>query len=177
SSNGLGGALAGAGAGASNTIEIGIHASVNGGSVVTAMAREVDVSASDESVIHATAIGAALAVGASGGGNGVAISVGISIAVEKIANDVLAEIDASTADAGGGVKLNAEEDAQVHAVTVAPSVAIAASKENALSLSGGGAAAINSILSHANAAVTGSTITAHGSFALDARSTSLIEAT
>ena len=73
--------------------------------------------------------------------------------------------------------LRADEDAQVHALTVAASVAVAAAKDQALSISGGGAASLNSILSRANAAVTESTVAALGPLTLEAGQHSVIEAT
>ena len=184
SSSGLGGALAGAGVGASNKIKTDIHASVKGGSTVTANGRtgvagNVTVSATDQSVIDAKAIGIAIAVGVSTGGNAGAIAVGISIGINTIENDVLAELDASsvTANANGNVTLHAYEDAAIHALSVAASLSVAAASDKALSIAGGGAVSLNSILSRANVAIAGSTITAAQLLTLDSRSQSTIDAT
>ena len=195
SSSGLGGALAGAGVGSANTIESSIRASVRRGSTVTANGRagtqatpeapatpatpgDVTVSATDNSVINAKAIGIAIAVGASAGGNAGAIAIGISVGINKIENDVLAQIDASTvaANAIGSVTVAAVGDADIHALSVAATLAIAAASDKTLAISGGGAASINSILSRTNAAVTASTITAAKTLTLDAHSNSTIEA-
>ena len=91
--------LAGAGAGSYASIRQNVTAEIVATSNVTAIGT-LDVSASDQSSIRADAIGAAIAVGGSSSGTGFAGSIGVSIANNRIENNVKARIDSSTVSAG-----------------------------------------------------------------------------
>ena len=171
--------LAGAGAAAVNTIQNTIHASIRNDSTVTVTgAAGLTLTASDASTIHSDAIGAAFTAAGANGGNAGAIAVGISVAINKVNNDVLAAIDHSTVTANtGSVTLTASEDANIHSLSVAASLSAALSSSTALAIAGGGAASINSILSRANATIASSTVTATvGAVTVQSDSDSVIDA-
>ncbi len=181
--NGLGVALAGAGVGTVNTIEMEIQSRIlnnspivinNGANGVTG---NLTVQATDLSTIDTTAVGVALGVGFSVGGNAGALGVGISVALNNFNNEVLAEIANSNVNAAGGtITVSASEDATIDATSVAASLAIAGSGNNALALSGGGSISFNTILSKANALITNSTINAGGNVAITSDSDAKIRA-
>jgi hypothetical protein len=173
------GALAGAGVAAVNRIDNDIHAGIGSSTVNVTGAGGVALTAQDNATIRSEAIAGAIALSGSTGGNAGAVAVGISVALNHVNNDVLADIDDSTVTAAAGsVALSASEDAEIHSITVAASVAIAASASNsALAIAGGGAASVNSILSTANAVIADSTVQAGGAVTLVADSDSIIDAT
>ena len=164
SSSSTAGALAGAGVAAVNTIGNTVQASIRNGSRVTSTGDGgLSLSAEDASTIHTDAIGASISIGASSGGNAGAIAIGISVSLNDIDNDVLAQVDQSSVTADiGDIEMTASEDAGIFSVAVAASVSVGASNQSALAISGGGAVALNSIRSRANVSITSSSIEAPG---------------
>ncbi len=137
-------AITGAGAGSGNIITGDTTAEIVGGADVDANGGDLSVTASNASEIIAAAGAVGLSfAGGQGGGN--AVGVGLSIAVNDIGSDVLAQISASDATASGAVMVDASSTAEIFALTVAGAVAGGGGQGGALLFSGAGAASGNTI--------------------------------
>ena len=173
---GLTGALAGAGSGATNTIDtrVSAHISESGGSKkVASNAGSVTLTANDESSIRADAGGFAVALSLSGssGTGGGAGSVGAAISRNIIgtAEDrhwVKAYIESSDVEAAaGGVTLSATASTVIDALAMGGSLSGAGSSGSGATgaLAGAGAGATNDVIQTIEASITNdSSITTTG---------------
>jgi hypothetical protein len=181
------GAFSGAGAGSRNLIRNTIDAHISNsraedGRGIQAKTGDVAVTALDAASIHADVIGASVAVAAASGssGNAGTLTIGVSIARNEIDNDVTAYVDRATVTTptgGGDITIDVVEDANISAVSVAASIAVSASNQNAVALSGGGAEASNVILTRANSFARDSRLSSARDVDVRTVSTSDIDAT
>ena len=167
-SKGVGVGLAGSGVNAQNRISTRVQAYIEGdgeGEEQGIAAADIRLIARDDSFIEANAWAASLA--AAFAGKGVAIAVGVSLADNLIQNEVTAQINQadSVRATGGEIRLEALEDAEIHAVAVAASLAVAVGLPMGaeppaftVSLSGAGADADNDIGNRVKARVTQSSL-------------------
>ena len=171
--------LAGAGAGAENTVVNTVKAYISDSDRVTSTTGSVTVHARDASFINADVVGGSISIGISTGGNAGSLAVGVSVARNQMTSTLEASITDSTVHAdAGGMNVQVLEDATIMAMSVAAAVSgsVSSSGGNALALSGGGAEALNDISSDANAFVKDSTITASDDVQIIATNNSTIEA-
>lgn len=189
SGTGLSGALAGAGVGTSNSIEMTIQSSVRNRSTLTAnnglpnppggtpTASDITIVAMDQSSIESQAIAGSVAVGASTKSSSLAIAIGVSVAVNDVSNRIVAEVkDSNVTTPKGKITVSAQSSADIDALAVAASVSVAAAKRTGVAVSGGGALTINTINSTTDAQVTDSRLTATlGQILVSASSDSSIE--
>jgi hypothetical protein len=175
----VGVALSGAGASAANRIATQVQAFIDrdrdaGATGITA--HSVALKADDTSVIDAL-VGAA-SIGAGVGAVGVSLSIGVGLAFNEISNEVSAFIrdadgtlagptDAGVITTGGGITVEALEDATIHATAAAAS-ASAALGAVAVSLSGAGAFAFGVILTDTEAFVEDSVLDSAGGVLISA---------
>ncbi|MGB8168696.1 MAG: hypothetical protein WCF18_14460, partial [Chthoniobacteraceae bacterium] len=184
SASGTAGGIAGAGVGTLNSISMEIHSSIKGSSTVSAdngtspgTAGNVTVSANDLSRIDSEAIAGAVSVAASGNATAGALAIGFSGAFNKIDNDVLAEINTGSVSApAGNVAVTTAADATIKTLAVAASASVGASSQTGVALSGGGAVAMNTILSKANAVVVNASVDANGTVTIHTDSDATINA-
>ena len=165
--------LAGAGAGAGNTIINTVSAIVTG-SILEAEGG-VLVRAHDDSDIGTDAGGVAISANTSGGGALKSVAVGLSIALNTITNTVTASIDPTTVTAAG-VLTGGTESVVVEAISsaVIRSLTIAGAGGSG---AGAGAGSGNTISNTITANVSGgSTITAAGDVRIEANDRSSIVA-
>ena len=165
--------LAGAGAGAGNTIINTVSATVTG-SILEADGG-VLVRAHDDSRIRVDAGGVAISANTSGGGALKSVAVGLSIALNTITNTVTASIDPTTVTAAG-VLTGGTESVVVEAISTAviKSLTIAGAGGSG---AGAGAGSGNTISNTITANVSGgSTITAAGDVRIEANDRSSIVA-
>ena len=165
--------LAGAGAGAGNTIINTVSATVTG-SILEAEGG-VLVRAHDASRIRVDAGGVAISANTSGGGALKSVAVGLSIALNTITNTVTASIDPTTVTAAG-VLTDGTESVVVEAISTAEikSLTIAGAGGSG---AGAGAGSGNTISNTITANVSGgSTITAAGAVRIEANDRSSIVA-
>ncbi len=128
--------LSGAGANATNKINMQAEAFIDGNGGSGIQAKDIALTAHDTSTITAGAGGASLA-GAYGGTAGVAITIGVSLATDEIDNQVLAEIEnAPQVVSMGTITLDAQEQAGIHAVSVAASLGVGLAKTAGVAVSG-----------------------------------------
>ena len=164
-SGGQGGgfSFAGAGSGSGNTIKNVVKAGVlNGSTVTTPNAGTVTLSATDMSKIIADAGGVGIAI-AGGQGGGSALTAGLSVAINDIANQVLAVIDDSTVEANGAVQLTATSTATVDALTIAVAFAGSGGQGGGFSFSGAGSGSGNTIENVVKAGIlNGAAVTTRG---------------
>ncbi|CAN5310576.1 hypothetical protein BH11PLA2_BH11PLA2_26920 [soil metagenome] len=150
-------ALAGAGSGSDNTITNTTAATVTG-SKVTATNGAFTAVALDQSTITVKSLGAALAV-SFGAENSATVAIGVSIALNNLANTVRAAVEGSDlVRVGGAVTITATDSANILATTVAATLAVPQGNSAAVSVSGGGATAVNQINSHVNALLNATTV-------------------
>jgi Ca2+-binding RTX toxin-like protein len=137
--------IAGAGAGAENSIHNTVEATIkNESTVSTTGDGSISLTAADYSTI--TADGGGFAVGFAGGqGGGAAVSVGISVAVNDIDNEVKAFIDDSTVHSASELTLMATSGSTIDALSIGGAVAGAGGMGGGLSVAGAGAGSINQI--------------------------------
>lgn len=137
-------ALAGGGAYASNTILNQANAFASNSHLT--VGGDVSVTDSNSASIEALVLNIAASVGV-GSGNGGAVSLGASIARNqvgytaggsRVGDAVQAYLSNTDVKAGGGLAVQASSTESIQALTIAASVAIAATGENALGLSGSG---------------------------------------
>ena len=152
---------------------------MDGGGTRGASANSISLSASDTSSISAIAGAAAVAAGF-GGDAGIAVSIGISLAFNKIANQVEAYLAGSGAakfvTTTGGITIEATENAGIRAVSAAASVAVGAGTFGA-GVAGAGAYARNEIYTKTNAGIESSIVESpNGDVWLHASDTSTIKA-
>ncbi|MDB5856869.1 MAG: Hemolysin-type calcium-binding region, partial [Ramlibacter sp.] len=187
---GLVGAFAGAGSGASNTIDVRIAAFIAGSGgtrSVEGATGEVTLTATDNSSITADAGGYALSyAGATGAGTTVAGAVGASSAYNDIGKGsgqwAKAYIDNSVVKGATKVALTAVSTAHIDALAMGGSLAIGRSTGSSLSgaVAGAGAGTINDLRMTVSAMISGgSTVQATGTggdITLSATDTSHIKA-
>ncbi len=163
SSKGSSGALAGGGSVTKNNIATDIEASIKSGTtVVTTDGGDVTIQASDASEIFSESIGAAVSA-AFAGSSSFSAAIGVALANNRISNNTLAFINtdgsaqtpaaAVPVAASGSVLVNATSDSSIRALAAAAALSLGVAKSNTLALSGGGAAARNTILGKTNAFV------------------------
>jgi hypothetical protein len=186
SGGGSGFAGAGSGSAAYNKIENTVESFIKGvGSVsITGAAGDLALTATDSAAIVANAIGASIAVGASGSSTGGALSIGVSIAHNTIANKTQAYIDNSALAApenrivlnSGNVALGATSMDTIDALSIAATIGVGAASQTGVALSGGGSESTNIILTKTNAYILGADLVTKGDVTLEARNTSDITA-
>ena len=168
-------AASGAGTDVQNDIRSHVKAFIDGSGATGMETESVGISASDTSVIRSSALAAAVggAVGAVGG----SAAVGVSLAKNRIENEVEALISGASdiATTGGDISLSATEDAEITAEARAAAIATSGGSVS-LSFSGGGAEATNVILSTTNAHVDDSTLVSVGDVVVTAANDSEIHA-
>jgi len=164
---GVGVGVGGSGVIAVNLIATDINAYISGSSNVTG--KSVILNADDTSRIMAYAGAAAITGGF--GGTGVAISIGAALAHNQISNEVEAYVKFSTVNTtSGNLTIQAFEDAAITATSVAASAAVSAGIFS-LSISGGGATAINTIATQTGAFVSQSDLDIVGNLDIHASGT------
>jgi hypothetical protein len=144
--SGATGALAGAGSGASNEVDLHIASYISGSSgtqSVDATHGGITLTASDDSDLDADAGAFSFAVGVKERGTGFtgALALGVSVALNNVGTDgghsVSTYIDGSTVNAAGTLTLSSTSTAELRALAIGGSVSVAAGK--------GGAGAVGSI--------------------------------
>gem|GEM_PF-3223135 len=131
----------------------------------------------EDATINAHAIGGTISVSSG------AASTSVAIAATKATNTVDADVESwmtgvSTGTTSpGSVTLEAVQTSEIIAHCVSASVSIAAAEGAGVSLSGGGAAATNTIESETHATIDDSTIDSRGGLKLNAVNTATIDAT
>jgi hypothetical protein len=152
---GVGFAGSGSGSRATNQINQNIHALIEGQDHSTT---GVNVTAVDTSVIKSDVAANAIAAALTGGANG-SLSVGLSLANNKIANDVAASIkDANLLpqdEYGGDVSVSATESSTIDATSIAVGVSASVSGGLGIAIAGGGASSINEVANTTDALVEG----------------------
>ena len=154
-----------------NKISTEVLARIEDGQKIRATDGDIKVIAMDTSRIDAEVESSSLSIAVGQTTN--AISVGLSIATNKINNDVQAfilNVDGVAADndrngveaLDGSVKIQADEMATIDASSIASSIAVAAGTAASKGFSGGGALARNLILGKANAYIEDGEVTATG---------------
>ena len=174
-SGGVAGSLAGAGAGALNTVLSKTEALVED-STVWVGSGGLTVEATDESSILADAGSAAVAISGSGGG-ALAGSIGGAIAFNEIAVQVKASIDPSTIHSTGAVEVTATAHSTIDTIAVAVAGSISGSGGLSISLAGAGSAAVNFVADTVEASIIDSTIDTGAAVTVKAQDTSEITAT
>ena len=133
--------IAGGGVVTINRIAADIQAYADGASQITTEGASVTVTASDDSSITADGQAVSVTGAFTGGGNATSVSIGLSLALNKIDNDIsayLANIDSLTTG-GGDVTVSATDSSDVDADTVAASLAAGLSLGGrSVAVSGGG---------------------------------------
>lgn len=170
-------AASGSGVGTENRIATLVKAFIDGDGATGIQSTAATLIAKDSSTITADA-GAASVAASFGGTAGVSVSIGVSIAQNLISNEVEASIKnaAKGLTSTGAVSLTSETSATIKAVSVAASIAAGFGGTAGVSVSGAGAAAVNTILTKTNAFITNSIITSTGAANLSAKNTASIDA-
>ena len=184
----VGASLSGAGAASDNRISTFVHAGIDGDKDNKGIsAGSVHIVADDTSKINSFT--GAVAVAAGFGAVGAAVSVGVGIAFNEVDNDVAAYVKnvANDVTAGavttttgvhttsGAIDIEAHEDAGIHALAGAASVAIGGGLVGG-AISGAGAFASNVILGSTRAQVADSALDSFGDVKLVADNTSIVDA-
>lgn len=167
-SKGVGVGLAGSGVDAQNRISTRVRAYIEGdgeGEEQGIEAADIRLIAKDDSFIEANAGAAALAATFAGKA-AVSIAVGVALADNLIQNEISAYISGadSVQATGGEIRIEAVEDAEVDAVSVAASLALAGGLSTsgppkfAMALTGAGADADNDIGNRVSAYITRSSL-------------------
>ena len=169
-------AASGSGVGTENRIATLVKAFIDGDGATGIQSTAATLSAKDSSTITADA-GAASVAASFGGTAGVSVSIGVSIAQNLISNEVEASIkNAAKGLTTGAVSLTSETNATIKAVSVAASIAAGFGGTAGVSVSGAGAAAVNTILTKTNAFIANSIISSTGAVTLSAKNTASIDA-
>ncbi|RUT07776.1 hypothetical protein DSM106972_020360 [Dulcicalothrix desertica PCC 7102] len=177
-----GGGTTGVAAGGSGVVTLNkiatlVKAFIDGDGKTGIQASTATLNAKDTSKITADAGAASLAIGG-GGTTGVSLSIGVSVASNLISN----EVEAFIKNAGnlktttGLLSLAASTDAAIKAVSVAASIAAGGGGTAGVTISGAGAAAVNTILTKTNAYIKDSVVTSAGSVNLAATNSATIDA-
>ena len=172
-------AVSAVGSAATNRIRNDVQAYIDGdgtGGTAGIRAGNVDVSVSDSGSIDSNAFGAAVAA-AFGSGTSVAVPIGVSIAINDIDTSAYAgilNVD-DELEATGSVSVTGTQDAAIDAVTAAAAFAVAAGSTG-VGVAGGGAVAINTILSDLTATIENSHIDAAGDISVTATASGDIDA-
>jgi hypothetical protein len=177
-------AASGAGAAATNEIDTTVRAAIvdaaqkiSSLSPIQSLGGQIALTASDTATVTATALGAGLSF-AKGDNNAAGLAIGVSIARNRINDQVTAELLNADVTSKTDVGLTSTSSSTIKAVSVAASVAFAAGTSgNGVGLSGGGAEATNIILSGSNARIQNSAVTAVEDVVLASNGASSIHAT
>ncbi|MEL0096610.1 MAG: hypothetical protein VW875_12265, partial [Planctomycetaceae bacterium] len=156
------GALAGAGAGTSNTIAGTIEAFVSSNSSLDSSAGGVIIEAVDASQITSDAGGVAIMLAKSSAGAAGGLSIGIGLATNNLSSDTKAYIDDSTVS-GQFVRVSAEsseingpDDYRIDTLAIGAAVSGAMSQSTSAGLAGAGAGVHNTINNTTSAFITNS---------------------
>lgn len=169
-------AASGSGVGTENRIATLVKAFIDGDGATGIQSTAATLIAKDSSTITADA-GAASVAASFGGTAGVSVSIGVSIAQNLISNEVEASIkNAAKGLTTGAISLTSETSATIKAVSVAASIAAGFGGTAGVSVSGAGAAAVNTILTKTNAFIANSIISSTGAVSLSAKNTASIDA-
>ena len=161
-----------------NSVENSVSACINGGSTILVKSGDLTVQAADDSTLDVKAFGASIAVSLSSGGDSKSITIGVSTAKNDIDNTVAGSIENSTITVTlGDVTVDAKESATIDVLSLFAAVSVAGSSGgSSLSISGGGAIALNNILGGGRAFLKSSTVTAGGDVSVTADNQASIEA-
>ncbi len=140
---------------------------------VTSTAGGIEIGALSKPLIFSIAVAGAVAV-SSGDGTSVAVAIGGTLAMNEIADTVLAYVDASGITANGDLVVDADSDADIETLGIGVSVSVA-SGSNAISVSIGVCVSWNIIDSTVEAYLNDSDVTSSaGNIALTADSDNTI---
>ncbi|MHC5860002.1 hypothetical protein [Nostoc sp.] len=179
-----GGGTTGVAAGGSGVVTLNkiatlVKAFIDGDGATGIQAKSATFTATDSSTITADAGAASLAI-AGGGTTGVSFSIGVSIASNLISNEVEAFVNNandSLTTTTGLLSLTATTNATIKAVSVAASIAAGGGGTTGVTISGAGAAAINTILTKTNAYIKDSVVASAEAVTLAATNSATIDAT
>jgi hypothetical protein len=136
----------------------------------------VTISSRDETAIEVFAGAASLAASIAGS-TSVAVSIGFAMAMNRVQNNVAAYLanvdDVATT---GAVSVTATNAATIHSTVATASMSVAIGGSTALSFSGGGAIALNSIATDTNAFIEATDVSQAGSVSVTASASSAITA-
>ncbi|EXI79545.1 MAG: hypothetical protein AW10_02278 [Candidatus Accumulibacter appositus] len=177
-STGTAGALAGAGAGISNEINLDIEAGIRNGSVVIVSGGGVLLAARDETTVSADAGGVGVALAFAKTGSAYAASLGVAVALNDINNRTRASISAATVSASGDIVLAADDEASVAALAIGGALAVGLTNVGSgVAFAGAGAASSNSIALASEASIKdGSVVLSGAALSLRASDHSQVEA-
>ena len=160
------------GAKSSNTVGGAVGVAISGGSVISAGAGDITVSATALSTLTADGTGGSIAITASASGFAVSVAIGIGLASNTLSTAVSAAVSASTLDAQGSVSVLASSDRRdttrqrltALAVAVAVAIAIVNPEEGiGVGASGAGTGVTNEATGSVLASIdTGSAVIARG---------------
>lgn len=181
-------ALVGSGSGASaeNIIYVQVAAYIDNTPVDSAasssiLVDDLSLTATNTSKVTSTAVGASLAGSYAGGSGSANVTVGVSLAENKVDIDTATRLDhvnVGKADQlNGSVTLSTTSRNTIKAHSVAASLAAGFGSSGAISLSGGGAYAGNTIGGSTEALAAGSDLFSNGDVSISAANTSDIDAT
>ncbi|MCS7045434.1 MAG: pre-peptidase C-terminal domain-containing protein, partial [Gemmataceae bacterium] len=154
----VGVAGAGAGGDAKNTVRNTVAAYAQSSTLATLNSGHVRLMATDDADVNAINVAGAVSVAASAYGSA-SIAIGASIANNDVQNTVRAYSQATTITSAGSVVVTAASTADLHAVSVAVSLA-AAVAIGSLALSGGGAESTNTVSNTIEAYIQGTSAAA-----------------
>jgi hypothetical protein len=166
----------GAGASAENKIATLVKAYIDGDAATGISAGSITLTALDTATI--TSDVAAVSLSGSIGLISGAVSIGVSLSRNHISNEVAAYIANAdnTGTTVGAIALNATEEATITTTSTAVAMSAGAGLIS-VAASGGGADAINVILTRTNAYIANSDVSSAGDVTLTALDTSTIDAT
>jgi hypothetical protein len=171
-------AASGSGVSADNRINIETKASIDGDGETGISVQDIQLTASDDSIITAFA-GAASIAASVGGAAGASVSIGVSIAKNTIENKVYSSIlnaNNLVKTTSGDITLSATENAKIDAISSAASVAASFGGAAGVAVSGAGAEAKNIILTKTDAYVLNSILESASQVDIDAKNDSRINA-
>ncbi|MCG8600095.1 MAG: hypothetical protein MI807_08150, partial [Verrucomicrobiales bacterium] len=177
-SGGTGVSVSGAGAIGQNQIYSATRAKVDGDRNAGFSASEADVRASEDSTIESDVKGSALAASISGG-TGVAVSVGVSLASNRIDNEVeasIANIADQFATTLGDIDVISVNSSSIDATSTAASLAAGVSLGTGVGIAGAGAVAENIIYGGTVSFIDSADLKSAGAVRVNATNTSDIEA-
>lgn len=164
-------AIAIAGSVAVTVVDGTVAAEAGTARVTLAEGADATVRSSNDAVIFAFGIGAAVSVGGTAGGG----AAGISVGVNKISSHVSAissmVVTGAGADGGNTVTVSARNDARITGISVAAAVAATTGK---IGLAGAGAVSVNVIASATTAVIAGGAMTQVESVSVSAHADSTI---
>ncbi len=147
-----------------NTLSANVEAGVNGSSLIDANGGALTVTAINTSTVKGDVSAPSLSVGV-GAGTNTTVSVGLSLARNEINGGLASHLtNVTDVQAAGNIALTASEAATINATSEASAISVAAGLGSSKAFSGGGASAVNTILSNgADNTLSGTRATVSGS--------------